>query len=89
MSDYFADSHSRSPAKNDEHCGESDIGWDSFICLHSRNSLGQCIKQELKRINLFLTRHSCVFSYIQIQDFGINEWKSKCRKNQVNDWVLI
>lgn len=89
MSDYFADSYSVSLARNDIPCGESDIGLGSFICLHSHNRLGQCIKQELKRINLFLNRHSYVFSYIQIQGFGINKWKSKRRKIQVNDQVLL
>lgn len=61
MRDYFADSHSGSPARNDEPDGESDIDLGSYICLHGQNRFGQCIKEELKSINLFLDRHSYLF----------------------------
>lgn len=57
MSDYFGDSHSGSPARNDEPDGEFDIDLGSCICLYGQNS----IKEELKSINLFLDRHSYLF----------------------------
>lgn len=46
MSDYFADSHSGLPARNDEPGGESDIDLGSCICLHGKNRFGQCIKED-------------------------------------------